>query len=67
MQLSTVFRPAAAVGVTRGDIHGLSPAFTAIDALKVGGQGLGGFLYFLCVEIEGMFKPEGMNTAEDDS
>ena len=72
MQLSTVFRPAVAVGVTRGDIHGLSPASTAIDALKVGGQGLGGFLvcsflYFICVEIEAMFKPEGTNTAEDGS
>ena len=72
MQLSTVFRHAAAVGVTRGDIHGLSPAFMAIDALRVGAQGLGGFfvcsfLYFLCIEIEAMFKPEGTNTAEDDS
>ncbi|PIL35617.1 hypothetical protein GSI_02345 [Ganoderma sinense ZZ0214-1] len=62
-EVASVFIPAIAVGVTRGHIRGLSPAFTAIDALKVGGVGLGGFLvcyilYNCCVDIEGVLKPE---------
>ena len=61
--LSCVFIPTIAVGVTRGHIRGLSPAFTAIYALKVGGVGLGGFLvccilYNCCVDIEAILKPD---------
>ncbi len=68
VQLSCVFIPAIAVGVTPGHIRGLSPDFTAVDALKVGAAGLGGLLvgyslYVLCVEIEAVPKPDA-KTAE---
>ncbi|KAM5535976.1 hypothetical protein V8D89_010416 [Ganoderma adspersum] len=71
VELACVFIPAIAVGVTRGHIRGLSPAFTAVDALKLGGVGYGGFLvcfilYHCCVEIEEMLKP-GTKRAEVES
>nr|VWO95162.1 Thiamine transporter [Ganoderma boninense] len=62
-EIACVFIPAIAVGVARGHIRGLTPAFTTVDALKVGGVGLGGFLvcyvlYHCCVDIEGILKSE---------
>ncbi len=71
VQLSCVFIPAIAVGVTCGRIRGLNPDITAVDALKVSGVGLGGLLvcyslyYILCVEMEAMLKPN-TKTAEVD-